>query len=105
MAKFWDSDVSDMVNTDDFADTITCASPSLSFSGIFDYVYGEDFGFGDREVPSVTAKTADVTTLSQDDVVTVPASAFDDSSSSKTFKILVKKEDNTGITILILESN
>ena len=91
MAKFFDSDVSDMVSTDDFADTITCASPSLSFSGIFDYVYGEEFGF--------------VTTLSQDDVLTIPASAFDDSSSSKTFKVLVKKEDNTGITVILLESN
>ena len=98
MAKFFDSDVSDMVSTDDFADTITCASPSLSFSGIFDYVYGEEFGFGDREIPSVTA-------LSQDDVLTIPASAFDDSSSSKTFKVLVKKEDNTGITVILLESN
>tara|TARA_R110002012_G_scaffold64498_4_gene169612 strand:- start:3216 stop:3533 length:318 start_codon:yes stop_codon:yes gene_type:complete len=104
MTKFFDSDLAQLVSTDDFGDTITCSSPSVSFSAIFDYVYGEEMGFGDRQVPSLTATTSSVSALSQDNVLTIPASAIGTSSSSKNFKILVKQPDNTGMTVLLLES-
>ena len=104
MAPFYESEAGDLIDTDDFAIEVTCTSPSLTFSAIFDYVYGEQFGFGDREIPSLTCTTSSVSTLSQDDEVTVPASAIPTSSTDKDFSILVKKPDNSGITVLLLES-
>lgn len=104
MTKFFDSDLAELVGTDDFADVITCSSPSVSFNAIFDYVYGEEMGFGDRQVPTLTATTSSVSALGQDDVLTIPASAIGTSSSSKNFRIMVKQPDNTGMTVIILES-
>jgi len=106
VAQFYESEAADLISTDDFAVTVTSSAtdPALSFSGIFEFVYGEQFGFGDKEIPSLTCATSAVATLSQDDEVTVPASAITTSSSAKDFKILVKKPDNTGITVLLLES-
>ncbi len=102
MAKFYEDDAADFVNVDDFGFAVT--SGSTSFAAIFEYAYGEQFGFGDREIPTLTATTSSVSAIAADDTVTVPADAISASGSSKDFKVLVKKPDNSGMTILLLES-
>ena len=103
MARFYEDDASEFVNTDDFGFTIT--SGSTTFSAIFEYAYGEQFGFDGREVPTLTATTSSVSSVAVDASVTVPADAIPTSSSAKTFKIMVKKPDNSGMTVLVLEAN
>ena len=102
MAKFYEDDAAEMVSVDDFGFTMT--SGSTSFAAIFEYAYGEAFGFGDREIPTLTATTSSVSAISADDTVTVPADAIPTSSSSKNFTVIIKKPDNSGMTILLLES-
>lgn len=102
MAKFYEDDAASLVSVDDFAFTVT--SGATSFAAIFEYAYGEQFGFGDREIPTLTATTSSVSAISADDTVTVPADAIPTSGSSKDFKVMVKKPDNSGMTVLLLES-
>lgn len=102
MAKFYEDDAAEMVSEDDFGFSMT--SGSTSFNAIFEYAYGEQFGFGDRDVPTLTATTSSVSAISVDDTVTVPADAIPTSSSSKNFSVRIKQPDNSGVTVLVLES-
>lgn len=102
MAQFYEDDAFELVDVDEFGFTISHSSGS--FAAIFEYAYGEQFGFGDREVPSLTATTSSVSSVSADDTVTVPAAAIPTDGSTKDFKVLVKQPDNSGMTVLILES-
>ena len=102
MPKWYEDDVAEMIDVEDFAFSISHSGGS--FSAIFEYAYGEQFGFADREVPTLTSKTSTVSSVSAGDQVTVPAEAIPTSATSKTYLVLVKKPDNTGVTVLVLES-
>lgn len=102
MARFFEDDAAAQISVDDFAFTMT--SGATSFAAIFEYAYGEQFGFGDREVPTLTATTASVAAVSAGDIVTVPADAIPTSGVAKTFMVLVKRPDNSGVTVLVLET-
>ena len=101
---FYDDDLADMVSLDDFGVTVTSASPAASFNAVFEYVYGEEFGLAAKEIPSLTVTTSSVSALSAGDTVTVPAAAFNPSASDKDFTIIIKKDGNTGMTLILLES-
>jgi hypothetical protein len=102
MSRFFEDDAASQISVDDFAFTMT--SGASTFAAIFEYAYGDQFGFGDRQVPTLTAKTSEVAAVSVDDIVTVPAAAIPTSGSSKNFAVLVKQPDNSGVTVLVLET-
>jgi hypothetical protein len=102
MARFYEDDAAAQISVDDFAFNMT--SGATTFAAIFEYAYGEQFGFGDRQVPTLTATTISVSALSAGDIVSVPADAIPTSSVAKSFTILVKQPDNSGVTVLVLET-
>lgn len=102
MTRFFEDDAAAQISVDDFAFNMT--SGATTFAAIFEYAYGEQFGFGDREVPTLTATTSSVSAVAVDDSVVIPAAAIPTSSVDKTFTILAKKPDNSGVTVLLLES-
>jgi hypothetical protein len=102
VARFFEDDVDEIINEDDFG--FSMSSGDTTFVAIFEYAYGEQFGFEGREVPTLTAKTSAVADVSAGDTVTVPAAAVPTSSVSIDFTVLVKQPDNTGVTVLVLEA-
>jgi len=86
------------VNDFGISATFTHSSTTTTISGIFDNDFievdaGGGVGFALQQ-PKFIARTADVSTAVEDDTLVI---------SSVTYKIKVRQDDGTGMTVLILE--
>jgi len=94
---FYEDDVADILNTDEFASVITANAgdtDEFTFNGIFDdaqMVQDMQTGRYIKAEPTIVCKTSDISTLSKSDKVTV---------NSIEYFIREILDDGTGVTLL-----
>lgn len=95
MTLWWDDNSELAQFFDDskgFAQSATFSSSTISV--IFDNAFAEDLNVK-GSLPVATCRSADVTTLSEGDTITI---------SSTAYTVQEKKADGTGVTVLVLST-
>lgn len=84
------------LSADDFG--VTATFKGATISGIFDNDYVQVDGIGEMgfamQQPRFLCRTSDVSTAVEDDTIVI---------SAITYKIKVRQDDGTGMTMLVLE--